>query len=132
MKAAWVWIVAVAAGGASAQGLCPRAEEVGQAQMLGTWQVEFQGAAAPLTLVLEKHDTYAESLSGTLDRGGEQRQVAGDLEDGEFTMEESADAVHNAGTSLGDVVEGSCGREIRGTWQAEGDRRAHGFVLRKQ
>ena len=34
-------------------------------------------------------------------------------------MEESIDGTHISATWLGDVVEGSCGREIRGTWQAE-------------
>jgi hypothetical protein len=33
---------------------------------------------------------------------------------------------------LGDVVEGSCGREIRGAWKAEGSATQIQFVLRKQ
>jgi hypothetical protein len=41
--------------------------------------------------------------------------------------------VHISGTWLGDVVDGSCGREIRGTWSADGQGKdARTFVLRKQ
>ena len=71
-------------------------------------------------------------MRGALNREGERAQVAGDLDDGEFTLEESADGSDIAAVWLGDVVEGSCGREIRGTWKADGDPRQFQFVLRKQ
>jgi hypothetical protein len=89
----------------------------------GLWQ----GA----TLLLEKHPEYAASFSGAINRNGERRQVAGDIEDGEFTLEESADGVHIAATWVGDVVEGSCGREIRGTW-TRGRRRTAAAVRAAQ
>ena len=133
MRIVWLLVLAACAGAASAQNLCPRADEVGQAEMLGRWTVQLEGAGRPFALVLEKHPEYTESLSGTLDRGGELRQVAGDMEEGEFTLEESADGIHIAGTWLGDVVEGSCGREIRGTWSSDGaGRGARSFVLRRE
>ena len=130
-KIGWL-LLAACAGAASAQDPCPRAEDVGQAQMLGTWQAEFEGAGPVGTLVLAKHATYAGSLSGSLERDGERRQVTGDVEDGEFTLEESLDGRRISGTWLGDVVDGSCGREIRGTWKAEGETAVRAFVLRKQ
>jgi hypothetical protein len=133
MKALWMLMLAACAGAASAQNLCPHASEIGQVQMVGAWGVELQGSASADTLVLEKHTAYSDSLSGTLHRGGEKRQVAGDVEDGEFTMEESADGVHISATWLGEVVEGSCGREIRGTWSIDAEGKdARDFVLRKQ
>jgi hypothetical protein len=133
MKACWFAAFAAWACAASAQNLCPHAGEIQQAQMLGAWRAEIEGSGASMTLVLEKHATYAESLSGTLERGGERRQVAGDVEDGEFTLEESADGVHIAATWLGEVVEGSCGREIRGTWSVDPEGKdARNFVLRRQ
>ena len=58
--------------------------------------------------------------------------MAGDVEDGELTLEESADGVHIAATWLGDVVQGSCGREIRGTWTLDGQQAGSPFILRKQ
>jgi len=109
---------------------CPRAADVEQKHLLGLWRAEFDGAPGA-TLLLEKHPDFAENFRGAVNRDGQRAEVAGDVEDGEFTLEESANGVNISATWLGDVVEGSCGREIRGTWQAENDRRARGFVLRK-
>jgi hypothetical protein len=132
MKARWLLALAACAGAASAQNLCPHSSEVTQAQITGLWRAEFEGVGHAGTLLLEKHPHYAESFSGRINRDGDQRQVAGDVEDGEFTLEESADGTHIAATWIGEVVEGSCGREIRGTWSAEGDKGSKAFVLRKQ
>ena len=133
MKRALACLFALAAAGLHAEppAACPHASEVQQAHMLGLWRAEFEGRGHVGTLLLERHAVYAESVSGTINRNGEQRLLAGDVEDGEFTLEESADGKRIAATWLGEVVEGSCGREIRGTWSAEGDAAVHSFVLRK-
>lgn len=110
---------------------CPHASEVGQAGMLGLWHAEFADRSGA-TLLLEKHPSYAQSLSGAVNRNGDRRPVAGDIEDGDFTLEESADGVHIAATWLGELVEGACGREIRGTWKAEGAPAGQPFVLKKR
>ena len=117
---------------AGAQTACPHASEVRQADMIGLWRAEFDGQGHAGTLLLEKHAIYTESISGFINRDGQRSQLAGDVEDGEFTLEESADGKRIAATWIGEVVEGSCGREIRGTWTAEGDTKARAFVLRKQ
>lgn len=124
--------LALACAGAFAQDkpACPHASEVGQAELLGLWSAEFDGKHAA-TLLLEKHPLYAESFSGAVNRAGDRRKIAGDVDDGDFTLEETADGVHIAATWLGEMVEGSCGKEIRGTWKAEGDTVARNFVLRK-
>lgn len=57
--------------------------------------------------------------------------VAGDVDDGEFTLEESTNGTSISATWTGDVVDGSCGREIRGSWQAAGGGPALTFVLRR-
>ena len=101
-----------------------RTPAVAQAQFGGSWD--------SATLRLEPHPDYRESFRGTLERDGRRAQVAGDLEDGEFTLEESSDGVRIAATWLGDLVEGSCGREIRGTWTREGETAGLTFVLRKR
>ena len=111
---------------------CLHASEVQQADMLGLWRAEVEGVGHVGTLLLQKHPLYAESFSGWIDRDSDRRQLAGDVEDGEFTLEESADGVHIAATWLGDVVEGSCGREIRGTWTRDGETASRSFVLRKR
>jgi hypothetical protein len=111
---------------------CPKAHEVAQIHLLGLWRAEFDGLAQGATLLLENHPELADSVRGRINRDGERAEVAGDVDEGEFTLEESVNGVNISATWMGDVVEGSCGREIRGTWQAERDRRAHSFVLRKQ
>jgi hypothetical protein len=118
------------AGPASAAG-CPAARDLAPRQLVGLWRAEFDGQAAGATLLLEPHPRYAASLSGEVNRNGERARIAADLEDGEFTLEESADGVRISATWLGDVVEGSCGREIRGVWEASGGTPRRSFTLRK-
>lgn len=125
-------LAALLAASASAQpAACPAPAEVTNAQLLGLWRAEQDGTWHAGTLLLEKHPEYAESFRGAINRNGERRQVAGDVDAGAFTMEESADGKRIAATWLGDVVPGSCGREIHGTWQSEGDPKPRRFVLRK-
>lgn len=120
------------AASALAQAPCPHASEVRRTDLFGIWRAEFVGTGHVGTLLFEQHAQYSESFSGSINRNGERRLLAGDIEDGEFTLEESADGQRIAATWLGEVVEGSCGREIRGTWSAEGDKGPpRSFVLRK-
>nr|WP_238344312.1 hypothetical protein [Ramlibacter lithotrophicus] len=120
------------AGGACAQAGCPAAADVAQQQLLGLWRAEFADGGAGATLLLEPHPEYPQSVRGAINRGGERALVAGDADSGEFTLEESVNGRNISAVWLGDVVEGSCGREIRGTWKAEGNPRTRAFVLRRQ
>jgi hypothetical protein len=131
MKAVWHLLLFACALPAAAQTSCPEAGDVMQPHLIGTWRAEVEGLG-PATMRLEQHAEYAESVSGSLERSGRRSQVAGDVDNGELTLEESADGVHIAATWLGDVVEGSCGREIRGTWTLDGQQAGSPFVLRKQ
>jgi hypothetical protein len=116
---------------ANAQDDCPHAGDSSQATLLGRWQADFGNGQHAATLLLEKHPEFAETVIGSVERDGEKRQLAGDVDEADVTLEESADGVHIAATWLGEVVEGSCGKEIRGTWKAEGAKEGFGFVLRK-
>ena len=58
--------------------------------------------------------------------------LLGEIEGAEFSMEESADGTHISATWVGEFVDGSCGREIRGTWQRDGVEQAYPFVMKKQ
>jgi hypothetical protein len=110
---------------------CPPAADVTAAQLVGLWQAQFDGGQGPgATLLLEPHREYVGSLSGEINRNGERARVAADLEDGEFTLEESPDGKRIGATWIGEVAEGSCGREIRGTRTAPWTP-AQPFVLRK-
>jgi hypothetical protein len=111
---------------------CPKAAEVSQQHLLGLWRAEFEGLTQGATLLLEKHPELAESVRGAINRNGERALMAGDVDDGEFTLEESVNGVNISATWLGDVVEGSCGMEIKGTWQSAHDSKPRTFVLRKQ
>jgi hypothetical protein len=131
--------LAAACSGAGAQDIartvavaCPKAHEMAQPHLLGLWRAEFEGLAQGATLLLEKHPELADSVRGGINRNGERAEVAGDVDEGEFTLEESVNGVSISATWQGDVVEGSCGREIRGTWQAAADKQPRTFVLRKQ
>ena len=116
--------------GSSAAHACPAAAELEPPQLLGLWRAEFDGQARGATLLLEPHREYRQSLSGEINRDGTRARVAADLEDGEFTMEESDDGRRISATWTGTVVDGSCGREIRGQWEATGGLQ-RGFTLRK-
>ena len=109
---------------------CPAPADVEPRQLVGLWRAEFDGKAPPATLLLEPHREYAQSLSGEINRDGVRARVAADLEDSAFTLEESADGRRISATWLGDVVEGSCGKEIRGRREGGWDGIAP-FVLRK-
>ena len=119
------------AGAAGAPADCPAPADVQPKQLVGLWRAQFDGLAQGATLLLEPHPTYGDSLSGEVNRNGERAKLAADIDDGAFTLEESADGLHISATWLGDVVDGSCGREIRGSWRAEGATSAHPFVLRR-
>lgn len=93
---------------------CPEPADVRPGDLVGLWRAEFEGRAPGATLLLEPHREYALSLSGEINRDGIRARVVADLEQGEFTLEESADGRRISATWLGDVVPGSCGREIRG------------------
>lgn len=116
---------------ASAHALaCPTAEPVSQAQLLGAWHAQVEGTAA-IRITLAKHPEFAGTVRGYLERDGRRIDVAGDIVEGEFTLEESQDGVRISAVWLGDVVEGSCGREIRGMWKAEGAPAERPFVMSK-
>ncbi len=123
---------AAAQPGPAAPPACPKAAEVTHRHLLGLWRAHFEGLAQGATLLLEQNRQYAQSLSGAINRDGEKAQLAGDVEDGEFTLEESINGVNISATWTGTVEDNSCGTQIRGTWQSAKDALPHAFVLRKQ
>jgi hypothetical protein len=114
-----------------AQAPCPPAREAGLPQMLGLWRAEFQGLWQGATLLLEPHPEDEGSFRGAINRNGERGVVAGDLDAGALSLRESDDGKRLFAVWVGEVVDGSCGREIRGSWEAEGQP-PRDFILRKQ
>ena len=110
---------------------CPLAQEVQAEHLYGLWRAEFAGQLPGATLLFEKHPELPGSVRGAVNRQSVQALVAGDVDDGEFTLEESHDGLRITATWLGTVVPASCGQEIRGTWRPEPGQKAYPFVLKK-
>lgn len=109
---------------------CPTAMQMEQPELLGRWQAELPGLPGPVTLQLAPHPEWNGTVKGQIQRPGSTAIVVGDVDKGKLTMEESADGKKVSGTWLGEVVDGSCGREIRGEWLDANDN-SHAFVMRK-
>ncbi|CAM3716224.1 hypothetical protein [Paracidovorax anthurii] len=110
---------------------CPGAEDTTHRQLLGTWNATLEGGETA-RIALRPHPELAQSVRGTVERAGTTAQAAGDVDDGDLTLEESVNGKNISATWIGRVVEGSCGEEIRGTWTNAQDNRTIPFVLRKQ
>jgi hypothetical protein len=150
-----LWLpLALTASAAAAQGpapagstpamVCTTPADFSTTQLFGLWQLSLwpEGGSAEQpygtgALLFERHPEYAGSVRGRLKRStqGNDRQalVSGDVTDGAFNLDESAD-----GVTMDAVWEGSpmdCGREIRGLRRpAEGNAAvepAMNFLLRK-
>ena len=98
---------------------CPSAAEMQQRHLLGRWQAQMEGQASAWTLQLQPHPELRESVRGQVQRTGATALLSGDVDAGQLTLEESLDGKRISATWVGEVVEGSCAREIRGQWQAE-------------
>ena len=115
----------------SASASCPLATEIGPLHLYGLWRAEFEGLAPAATVLFERHPELAGSVSGGVNRDGVKALIAGDVDAGEFTLEESPDGLRIAATWLGTVVDKSCGKEIRGIWNNTSGTASYPFVLRK-
>ncbi len=121
---------------------CPDAKAVRSADLYGDWQAAFKATAkrpaSQAHLTFTPHPETADALSGRIDRPAGAAQaaqtsvLAGGVGDGQFGIEESADKINITGLWNGDVVPGSCGREIRGTWIDPVDDSERGFVLMRE
>ena len=107
---------------------CPSAKTIKAAQLYGIWQVSFSnppaGLPAKAVMLLEKHQEFSESLAGIVSRdsvsasGHEAKAaLAGDVEDGFVILDESSNNISISGTWNGQLVEASCGREVKGMWK---------------
>lgn len=113
---------AVAAQGSS----CPSPGDMKPPQLHGTWQVQFRqpppGWPAQARVRLQAHLEFKDSLSGSIERAPAPghptlASLAGDLDDGVLVLDESSDGLRITAVWEGQVVAGSCGREIQGYWK---------------
>jgi hypothetical protein len=101
--------------------VCPTAEAIRPSHLYGLWQLTLGSPASPGgegQLVFRRHPEFPGSVRGTLERhapGQRYRaQVAGDVTDQGFQLEESADGVNIDAVWTGAIDPASCGRQIQG------------------
>lgn len=110
------------------QTACPTAKTIKAPQLYGIWQVTFTnppaGLPAKAVMLLEKHEEFSESLAGIVSRDPvtaaghtAKAALAGDVEDGFVILDESSNNTSISGTWNGQLVEASCGREVKGVWK---------------
>lgn len=116
---------------AAAAPACPADAGPAQAHLHGAWHASIEGLPASL-VQLGPHPEYAGSVRGHIERDGRRIHVAGDVVNGELTLEESENGTNISAAWVGDVVPASCGREFRGAWKAEGAPVERPFVLRRR
>jgi hypothetical protein len=96
---------------------CPSVRDVQATDLYGAWRV------------FEKNPEFADSVVGWLDWGKDKIFVAGDVEAGSFSLEESDDGTRISAVWEGTVAEGSCGKAITGSRRV--GEVSTPFVLRK-
>lgn len=114
---------------------CPRDAPMGDLQLQGEWAGSIEGQPQTVQLRLGPHPQWEGTVKGTIERSGAAdgtRPMVGDVDDGNVTLEESADGTQITATWLGTVVEGSCAREIRGDYIEGENAPPQPFVLRKR
>lgn len=110
---------------------CPAPEALSAVHLYGLWLAEFDGQPPEFPVQFVRHPENTGSVRGQVTRGGVTVQVAGDVDNGEFSLEESKDGQHISATWQGMVVATSCGKEIRGSWNNALNNTESAFVLRK-
>lgn len=115
---------AATAGGQPAPAACPPPEAIEPVHLYGLWQIHLWPAggesnppASRGALLFERHPEYPGSVRGELRRTRDGQDltalVSGDVTDGVFHLDESADGVRMSAVWEGQVHD--CGRAIRGT-----------------
>lgn len=114
---------------------CPDLERWDARRLYGRWEVELPELGLRGRLLLRQHPEFRESLRGEFHYGGQDSIASGDIEGGEFNLDESQDGKTLHAFWTGRLVPEACGREVRGTWQRlarEGVPAAEStFVLRR-
>lgn len=111
---------------------CPQPHQVLPVHLYGIWQAEEEGVQRLATVLFERHPELSGSVRGGVNRGGVRALAAGDVdEEGDFSLDESADGRAIDAVWSGKVTPGSCGKEIRGTRRDAKSGQERAFVLRK-
>lgn len=96
---------------------CTDVGTLGAGQLYGSWEVELPQAGLRGRLTLRQHPEFNASLRGEFDYGGRHSIASGDVEGGEFNLDESRDGKSLYAFWSGQLVPAACGAEIRGRWE---------------
>jgi hypothetical protein len=120
----------------SASASCPAARAIISTDLYGVWTLELAAAGAAAasatqhgSVQFEQNPEYEDSIAGWLELGNAKIFVAGDIDQGQFSLEESDDGKRISAVWEGSITEGSCGKAITGTRRA--GEKISSFVLRK-
>ncbi|WP_024537105.1 hypothetical protein [Comamonas badia] len=105
------------AAAAEANPACPDLARWQARELYGLWRVELSQLGERGTLVLRQHPEFAASLRGEFNIAGVHSIASGDVEEGEFNLDESRDGKRLSAFWTGRLDAASCGREIRGSVQ---------------
>ncbi len=124
-------VVAPAAPPANRTAACPAAEKVGQAELLGRWEVRFANRPDRGTVDFVVHPDFEGAVRGTVAYGDASGTVAGDVDEGVFAVDASSDGKNLTALWEGHVTAGSCGRKIEGIWTDSATNTKRPFVLQR-
>ncbi|MCS4511245.1 hypothetical protein [Xylophilus ampelinus] len=110
---------------------CPAAEKVGQAELLGRWEVRFANRPDRGTVDFVVHPDFDGAVRGTVAYGDASGTVAGDVDEGVFAVDASSDGKNLTALWEGHVTAGSCGRKIEGIWTDSATNSKRPFVLQR-
>ena len=110
--------------------VCPAPAAIEPVNLYGLWRAEFDGLPHA-TLLFERHTELSGSVSGSISRDGSKAQLAGDVDNGVLSLEESLDGQRISAHWQGNVSAASCGKEIKGLWTDHSNQASHAFILRK-
>ena len=103
--------------------------------LYGLWRADIDGEPGGASVRFQKDPEQDNSVVGSINRAGAQAKpalLAGDVQHGDLQLEESDDGVRISATWSGQVIDTTCGKEIKGLWTNALTDQTHPFVLRKQ
>jgi hypothetical protein len=112
---------------------CVAAKDLVNTDLFGAWSLLLEGGGSSVVtrLQLQRNPEFAESLAGSYQINEKKFEVFGDIEEGAFDLEESANGKDISAIWKGRVAEGSCGQTILGTRRNVADNTEQSFVLRR-
>jgi hypothetical protein len=115
---------------------CSAPQTIISTDLYGVWNVELDSvdAATPSSpqrglVRFEQNPEFEDSIAGWFELGNTTVYVAGDIDDGQFSLEESDDGKRISAVWEGSIAEGSCGKIITGSRRV--GERVGSFVLSK-